>query len=69
MACGMSDEAYQRAVAKPVNLVRCSVCLLAPLFILCRSLKEIPRLQSPPMSIKMLLVVDKSPQVQRKWTV
>jgi hypothetical protein len=34
MVCGMSDEASQRAVAKPVNLVRCSVWSLAPLFIL-----------------------------------
>ena len=41
--CGTSDEASQRTVARPVNMVRCSVCLLALLFILCRSEKEIPR--------------------------
>jgi hypothetical protein len=66
---GMSDEASQRSVAKPVNWVRCSVCSLAPLFILRRSVKERPNLQLPSKSGKTTPVADKSPQVQRKWTL
>ena len=42
--CSMSDEVSQRAVAKPVKLVRCSVWSLAPLFILRDSVRQIPRL-------------------------
>ena len=67
--CDMSDEVSQRTVAKPVNWVRCSVCSLALLLILRRSVKDIPRLQTPTESAKMLLIADKSPQVQRKWTL
>ena len=38
---GMSDEVSQRTVSRAVKWVRCSVCSLAPLFILRRSIKEI----------------------------
>jgi hypothetical protein len=67
--CGMSDQASQRSIAKPVIWVRCSVCSLAPLFILRRSVKERPNLQIPSKSGKTTPVADKSPQVQRKWTL
>jgi hypothetical protein len=64
--CSMSDEASQRAVAKPVNWVRYSVCSLAPLLILCDSVRAIPRLLKRIIRSRTRPVADNGRQVQRK---
>ena len=63
---GLSDETSQRTVAKPVNWVRCSVCLLVPLFILRDSVTAISRLPKRAIRSRARPVADKGLQVERK---
>ena len=64
--CSISDEASQRVVAKPINLVRCSVWSLVPLFILRDSPRKIPRLPQQVIRSRTRPVADNGRQVQRK---
>jgi hypothetical protein len=63
----MSNEAYERTVAKPVDWVRFSVYPFAPLFILHDSVRKIPRLLKRSIRSRTRPVVDKGLRAQRKW--
>ena len=65
----MSDEVSERAVAKPVKLVRCSVRSLVPSFILRDRVRQIPRLLKRANRSRTRPAADKGLQVQRKWTL